>query len=426
MQFKDNGIIRLTTAYTPAEGEGARIAPATYAGKEKTEREPGRAQGPAISDGTATMKLDDNGNIITDGRSRSVVIDSIGSQATRSEQALWNCREELSLPGLVLQEGDKAILEEAVRKKIGDSKANIEETIDFDNLVNFFLNTLNIYNDQSSSWTFPHRHVDGIVRFASSTPDGKTEVWTKNKELKKKLLQASPKDLKTLLEIAPNSAVYGYWLSTGAPINYKVSRSYSYDIIGYGASQINYGSTKIDTLPTASKKYYKITDGSLREYGEKEKGAKEASSLLLGSVPSYSTAHITAESILGKGSILLGQLRALVSQDSTLDTAQQEAAFQALAHIALLGHALKEDTWSLRSGCTLIPERTYWTGVYPGQQEEQLEILTVEDLKQETAQAIAKAQNLGVMGNAESRIPLYLSNSLLTVSVAPFIDSLTK
>lgn len=419
MQFKDNGIIRFTTSYTPAEGEGARIAPATYAGDETA----GRAQGPAISDGTATMKLDDNGNIITDGRSRSVVIDSIGSQATRSEQALWNCREELSLPGLVLQEGDKALLEEVVRKKLDASKAKIEETIDFDDLVDFFLTTLNIYNDQSSSWIFPHRHVDGIVRFASSTPDGKTEVWTKDKELKKKLLQASPKDLKTLLEIAPNSAVYGYWLSTGAPINYKVSRSYSYDIIGYGASQINYGSTKIDTLPTNKDYNYKLENGKLQEV---TKDGKKPSSFLLGSVPSYSTAHITAESILGKGSILLGQLRALVSQDLTLDTAQQEAAFQALAHIALLGHALKEDTWSLRSGCTLIPERTYWTGVYPGQQEEQLEILTVEDLKQETAQAIAKAQNLGVMGNAESRIPLYLSNSLLTVSVAPFIDSLTK
>lgn len=419
MQFKDNGIIRLTTAYTPAEGEGARVAPATYAGEEKT----GREQGPAISENTTTMKLDDNGNIIADGKSRSVVIDSVGSQATRSEQALWNCREELSLPGLVLQEGDKSLLEEAVRKKLDASKAKIEETVDFDDLVDFFLTTLNIYNDQSSSWTFPHRHVDGIVRFASSTPDGKTEVWTKDKELKKKLLQASPKDLKTLLEIAPNSAVYGYWLSTGAPINYKVSRSYSYDIIGYGASQINYGATKLDTFPTNSEKRYELIDGSLRE---KDKASGKASSFLLGSVPSYSTAHITAESILGKGSILLGQLRALVSQDPTLDTAQQEAAFQALAHIALLGHVLKEDTWNLRSGCTLIPERTYWTGIYPGKQEEQLEVLTAEDVKQETAQAIATAQNLGVMGNAESRIPLYLSDSLLAVSVAPFIESLTK
>lgn len=419
MQFKDNGIIRLTTSYTPAEGEGARIAPATYAG----DKDEGREQGPAISENTATMKLDDNGNIIADGRSRSVVIDSIGSQATRSEQALWNCREELSLPGLVLQEGDKAVLEEAVRKKLDSSKAKIEETVDFDDLVDFFLTTLNIYNDQSSSWTFPHRHVDGIVRFASSTPDGKTEVWTKDKALKKKLLQASPKDLKTLLEIAPNSAVYGYWLSTGAPINYKVSRSYSYDIIGYGASQINYGSTKIDTLPTDNDYKYKLENGALQEV---EKDGEKPSKFLLGSVPSYSTAHITAESILGKGSILLGKLRAMVSQDPTLSAEQQEAAFQALAHIALLGHVLKEDTWNLRSGCTLIPERTYWTGIYPGKQEEQLEVLTVEDLKQETAQAIATAQNLGVMGNAESRIPLYLSDSLLAVSVAPFIDSLTK
>ena len=414
MEFQENGIIRFTTSYIPAEGQGAKIAPATYA-EDKDHNIPA---GPAISENVPHVKLGDQGNLIIDGLTRSVVIDSIGSQVTRAESALWGLREELSLPGIVLREGDKELIKNKIDEKYSETSAISKE-----DLTDFFLATVKTYNDESSSWNFPHRHIDGIIRLASSTPDGKTEIWNKDKDLKNRLIQASPRNMRELLKIAPNSAIYGYWLSTGAPINHKVPRSYSNDIIGYGASSVNYGATKISTLPTDSSLQYKMNaQGHLQE---SKKGDK-ASKLLLGSVPSYSTSHVTAENILGKGSLLLGQLRAMLRQDISLSQEEQEAAFQALVHLAVLGHVLKESEWTLRSGCTLIPDATYWTEIAPGNDEKRLDIPTVDEMIQHTKIAVNKAQDMGVLGSKEDIIPIYLSESLLNVSISAFLKGISN
>ena len=414
MEFKENGILQFATSYVPAEGQGAKISPATYA-EDKDHSIPA---GPAISENVPHVQLNDYGEIIIDGHTRSVVIDSIGSQVTRTENALWELREELSLPGIVLREGDTKLIENKIDEKYSD-----KSLISKEDLIDFFLSTVKIYNDESSSWNFPHRHIDGIIRLASSTPDGKTEIWNKDKDLKNRLIQASPRNMRELLKIAPNSAIYGYWLSTGAPINHKVPRSYSNDIIGYGASSVNYGATKISTLPTDSSLQYKMNaQGHLQE---SKKGDK-ASKLLLGSVPSYSTSHVTTENIIGKGSLLLGQLRAMLRQDRSLSPEEQDVAFQALAHLAVLGHLLKDSEWTLRSGCTLVPETMYWTEITPGNTKNSLDIPTVEEMIQQTKIAVEKAQNMGVLGSKDDIIPVYLSESLLNVSVSAFLKGISN
>ena len=414
MEFKENGILQFATSYVPAEGQGAKISPATYA-EDKDHSIPA---GPAISENVPHVQLNDHGEIIIDGHTRSVVIDSIGSQVTRTENALWELREELSLPGIVLREGDTKLIENKIDEKYSD-----KSLISKEDLIDFFLSTVKIYNDESSSWNFPHRHIDGIIRLASSTPDGKTEIWNKDKDLKNRLIQASPRNMRELLKIAPNSAIYGYWLSTGAPINHKVPRSYSNDIIGYGASSVNYGATKISTLPTDSSLQYKMNaQGHLQE---SKKGDK-ASKLLLGSVPSYSTSHVTTENIIGKGSLLLGQLRAMLRQDRSLSPEEQDVAFQALAHLAVLGHLLKDSEWTLRSGCTLVPETMYWTEITPGNTKNSLDIPTVEEMIQQTKIAVEKAQNMGVLGSKDDIIPVYLSESLLNVSVSAFLKGISN
>lgn len=414
MEFKENGILQFATSYVPADGPGAKIAPATYA-EDKDHNIPA---GPAISENVPHVQLNDHGELIIDGHTRSVVIDSIGSQVTRAENALWELREELSLPGIVLREGDTKLIENKIDEKYSD-----KSLISKEDLVDFFLSTVKIYNDESSSWNFPHRHIDGIIRLASSTPDGKTEIWNKDKDLKNRLIQASPRNMRELLKIAPNSAIYGYWLSTGAPINHKVPRSYSNDIIGYGASSVNYGATKISTLPTDSSLQYEMNaQGHLQE---SKKGDK-ASKLLLGSVPSYSTSHVTTENIVGKGSLLLGQLRAMLRQDRSLSPEEQDVAFQALAHLAVLGHLLKDSEWTLRSGCTLVPETMYWTEITPGNTKNSLDIPTVDEMIQHTKIAVNKAQDMGVLGSKEDIIPIYLSESLLNVSIPAFLKGLSN
>ena len=415
MKFEENGIIRFTTEYIPAEGPGAEIAPSTYAEDSDTNT----PAGPAFSENVPHAKLTDNGDIIMDGRTTSVVLDSKGSQATRAENALWNLREELSLPGLVFREGDVSLIE----KKIADVYKG-DALIDTEDLVKHYLSQLKIYNDESSSWTFPHRHIDGNVQQASSTPDGKTKIWTGDEDLKNKLINASPRNMRNFLKIAPNAAIYGFWLSKGAPINHKISRSYSHDIIGYGVSPVHYGATKISNLPTDASARYIEVDGHLQE-SDKNKG-KKASELLLGSVPAHSSSHVAAETILGKGTLLLGQLRALLSQDKSLSEEEQRAAFQALAHLAVLGHLLKETEWTLRSGCTLIPTQTYWTELTPGNLHKNLDIPSIEDVLHDTRLAMQRAQDMGVMGSKDDIIPIYLSDSLLNVSVPSFIKRLTK
>lgn len=126
MRYKPQGIIQFATSYTPAEGPGARISPATYA----EDRSQGHPAGPAFSESTPIRYLDDEGNITLGEDAMSVVIDSRQSQTTRSENALWDLRDELDISGIVIREGDESIIKNEVEKKLKSKKMDKSFSVD--------------------------------------------------------------------------------------------------------------------------------------------------------------------------------------------------------------------------------------------------------------------------------------------------------
>lgn len=418
--FSPSGVIRISTNYVPAEGHGASISPATYAGDEKA----GRPAGAAWTESTPMRTLDAEGNIVLGESKSSVIIDSQASQTTRAENSLWELRDELSLPGIVVSEPEtdvlKDVFEAAFARAVKAGK--ISANYDKETLMADYLTRLNFKSSSISSWTLPHRHIDGLIRIATTDSSGNTskEVWKEKGELYNKLISASPQQLKTLMTLSPNSLLYGFWLSSGAPLLHKVARSYSYDISGYGANKISYGSTKMSTLPTdASLRYVENKEGELVEGNS----GKRASEMLLGSVPSFSTKNVTAESILGSGAITSGALWANVNKDSSVGMEQKEAAFDALMHLGILGSMATLQQWDLRSGTSLIPEHTFFTEITP-QGQKSLDFGTFDEFKLETLGAIQRAQELEIFGTAEDREVVYAGKSLATVSASAFLSGL--
>lgn len=418
--FSPSGVIRISTNYVPAEGHGASISPATYAGDEKA----GRPAGAAWTESTPMRTLDAEGNIVLGESKSSVIIDSQASQTTRAENSLWELRDELSLPGIVVSEPEtdvlKDVFEAAFARAVKAGK--ISANYDKETLMADYLTRLNFKTASISSWTLPHRHVDGLIRIATTDSSGNTskEVWKEKGELYNKLISASPQQLKTLMTLSPNSLLYGFWLSSGAPLLHKVARSYSYDISGYGANKISLGSTKMSTLPTdASLRYVENKEGELVEGNS----GKRASEMLLGSVPSFSTKNVTAESILGSGAITSGALWANVNKDSSVGMEQKEAAFDALMHLGILGSMATLQQWDLRSGTSLIPEHTFFTEITP-QGQKSLDFGTFDEFKLETLGAIQRAQELEIFGTAEDREVVCAGKSLATVSASAFLSGL--
>lgn len=418
--FSPSGVIRISTSYVPAEGHGASISPATYAGDEKS----GRPAGAAWTESTPMRTLDADGNITLGASKPSVIIDSQASQTTRAENALWELRDELSLPGIVVSEPETDVLKDVFEAAFARAlkAGKISANYDKEALMCDYLTRLNFKADNISSWTLPHRHIDGLIRIATTDSSGNTskEVWKEKGELYHRMISASPQQLKTLMTLSPNSLLYGFWLASGAPLLHKVARSYSYIISGYGANKVSYGSTKMSTLPTdASLRYVENKEGDLVEGNS----GKRASEMLLGSVPSFSTKNVTAESILGSGAITSGALWANVNKDSSVGMEQKEAAFDALMHLGILGSMATLQQWDLRSGTSLIPERTFFTEITP-QGQKSLDFGTFDEFKSETLSAIQRAQELEIFGTAEDREVVYAGKSLATVSASAFLSGL--
>lgn len=419
MRYTPRGIIQFATSYTPAEGPGARISPSTYAEDAKQ----GHPAGPAFSPSTPIRTLDEKGNVILGEDAMSVVIDSLQSQITRTENALWDLRDELDLSGIVIREGDENIIKNEVEKKLKAKK--LDKDFSVEDIYNHYKENVNLHDDFLSSWTVSHRHVDGNIRLASIDPEGKKEMWkSKNMDgLYGRISRTSSSNMKELLTLSPNLALYGFWLSSGALTRHRESRNYGYEINAYDAHRVYYGATKLSHLPTSSQTQYKRdADGVFREA---KKGIKP-SEALLGSVPAFSTSTVTARNILGTGSLKAGKLWSTLGKDHHITREQREAAFDALMSLAMLGASLAADVWTLRSGCTLIPEESFVTEIAGAHKTRHLDTLDTEVLLDQAKEDIIKAQKVDIFGGAKDREVLYFSPSLASISLDAFLSEATK
>lgn len=412
-------VVSSTSDMVPSSGAGTAVAAPTYmvddkVGSPKIALTPVGPQRRVDEDGTAFVVTDPDSGLAVEGP--NVNLDTVGSQATRMENALWGLREELDLPGVTITAGDdtdQARLRDefdkkwaaAVKKGPAETTERLKE-IGQETAWEGFVTAMGLKTGEVSSWTLAHRHVDGHIRGArpaDAITDTET-VWDGRSEVYTRLTSAGPGNLLDLLHFSPNSVLFGFWLSSGAPINHKTPRAITSEITGYGARQVAHGATKGAPWPA--------TKGMLTDVDGKLLTKMEPSQVGLGQIPvpvaTDTSALVTCTDIIATTTVSLTLLRRHLHR-GVPDRKQADSAATALVALSVLGRALTlEDAW-LRSGCELIDTSTTWQARGRGDRANgglvNLPITSNEALTL-AQEALGAARELGALGTRADSIML--------------------
>lgn len=370
----DTAGLVIETELTPLGGRSTAVAPPTYA-RERGDRskDPNFAETEnafiPVKDGEGwhrEIRRDDQGPVLA----KRVLIDSVASQSGRAETALWDIQEtlELVLPGITI-----------TGEYDGDPVTEVERQ-----LAETLKTTI-------STWTAPHRQADAWIRFAQ-TETGQ-QVWQESApdSVRSLITSTSTATGERLYSNFPNSAVFGYWLSTGTAARHKLPRAYSSEVVGYGAQPVTTGTTKLDAAGGASdKSKVKVaTDGKLT-IGSGSKPADAG----FGQIPRHPvTTGYVCELILQQSSLSLTVLRSLRFQDQRV----KDAALTVLTLLGMLGHYLAGRDGFLRSNCSLVAVTERWGWMRRGQlHPEPLAVGGFDELKDALLEAIGHAETLGL------------------------------
>lgn len=335
--FDDRSTVGLAIEHDlePLEGAHAPVAPPTYKGTSGGSEFPVSQEAPIPEPNAggwlSGVRRDETGAAVTDP---SVVLDSVASQAGRAESALWQHRSELGgLPAFVVSAPDDA--------------------------------NEHVAGMSLSSWQASHRHVDAWFKYAAEHP-GEAPLWKDpNGDGRMKSLLTrinSTSDAREAFAYAPNSLLYGWWLSSGVARLHRQARVYRSEIVGYGARAHHGGATKWDPIPSG-----KATELSRADFGApvKQKGAPvkqkqedqaRPSELGFGLVPGNVTVQgFTCERIAARATVSLSGLRGMRYGSEASEPQRRRAASVALLTLALAGDLLGRQDTLLRSGCDLMP-----------------------------------------------------------------------
>lgn len=364
----------------PVAGIGTPVSPPTYAGKEEDPVTGKKIPLFAVSDGVPVPQANNDGwyqDLESDPnesgirRAAQVIIDSVGSQSGRAETALL-ASDALGTPA-------PGIFVKGTRIE-GDS----EEVEDVSSLN---AQTADALSHEISTWTAAHREADAWIKFAQ-TPD-KKQVWEEGalndgRVVKDIIISANPDRGEVLYSFFPNSAIYGYWLSSGTALRHRMPRSYSSQIVGYAAQGIKSAATMLDDTGGASGS----SKVEVRQHRLVSGGKKKPSDVGFGPVPGSPRVHAySCELILQRATISLATLRRIRFQNSDV----QEAALTVLVLMAMLGHVLANEDGFLRSGCALAVTETKWGWRLQGNPAGKLEELQVGDVGE-----VQEALNLAI------------------------------
>lgn len=414
--------IKATSDMVPAYGRGSRISPATYGdiGVALTENSILKRIG---ASGRAEVVLDDAGRAVT---GPVAIVDSTASSATRAENALWRLREELDLPGIVFTCQDEELIAEAVKlalKKLAKNidPANRPDTPEaVDELVAAVAYAIDPTKAAVSSWTLPHRHVDGAVRHGllAGTDD---RVWDGHGNLYHRLSTAGPRALRELMLLSPNSVLHGFWLSSGAPVAHKLPRSVTTDVVAYDAHRMKYGATQMAVWEAHANV---LTDADGEVFiGKSQKGFKKPSELNISGVPSTAANMITAGDIIGTSTLSVGHLRRVFATSADMDDHQRDAATVALSALAILGRLLTLEDGFLRSNCDLVDESTVWESLGRGGAGDLLDLPTTSaEFMPVVADALDDARELGVFGSSADRACVEMSPRQRNLHVTSYVQ----
>lgn len=380
----DTAGLVIETELTPLGGPSTAVAPPTYA-RETTDRskdpnfaETENAFVPAKdSEGWhRAIRRGDEGPVLA----RRVLIDSVASQSGRAETALWDIQEDLGLelPGITVTGAYDGEPANEVERGIADA---LRTTI--------------------STWTAPHRQADAWVRFAE-TESGR-QVWQEDApdSVKSLITSTSAATGERLYRNFPNSALYGYWLSSGTATRHRLPRAYSSEVVGYGAQPVTTGTTKLDAAGGASDKS-KVKIGADRQLVTGSGG--KPSSAGFGQVPSQPvTTGYVCDLILQQTSLSLAVLRSLTFRDQEV----KDAALTVLTLLGMLGHRLAGRDGFLRSGCSLVAVEERWGWMRRGHlHPEPLAVGEFDELKEALLEAIQDTEALGLAFAAPVRLRL--------------------
>lgn len=377
--------VRAIIELQPAGGPGDKIFPASYADGKYAEEN-------RVNPNTGEI-------------SKSVLLDSVASQANRAELALlkaWR-RNEIAFP----------------LPRIDFSSAR--DLVDFDELT---------------ALETPHRLADAIFR--DSEIDN---VLFRRTDFGKAMTDATPRDCAALYKLCPTALIFGQWDSTGPKggLGSKFQRAYCSEIVGHDAQLGVKTASRIDPLQmgqfASNDLVYNSADPEDVWTTEEDEAARNGKGELIhasrrgtagaAGQPSKINHGNIAPSVdesLGGATIRRAVQTAVISYPALrklgfrgYSPAQEDASRAALAAlgIAALAYAI-EDGYDLRSRCFLIPteEPRLQTLARNGKTARTTDI----DSKSAAAtfkDAVAEAEKLGVTWNSVG-LQLTPSKKLIT------------
>ena len=321
----------------PIDGAHAPVAPPTYASEDNSSKEPVLPVSPDtplpepnVDGWLSGVRRDGAGGAVT---APSVVLDSVAAQSGRAEAALWELREELGgLPAFVVTSPEDA-----------DRYAS---------------------GVVLSSWQAAHRHVDAWFKYAAEQ-SGAGPLWAEESPVQSLLARINTtSDAREAFAYAPNSMMYGFWLSYGAAQLHRQPRVYRSEIVGYGAHEHRAGTTKSDPVPASRDSVLSRSAVGLtakNTSSKKQADLVKPSELGFGLMPQPVRARqFSCERIAARASVSLSALRRMRYGSEAGERERRRAGSVALMVLALAGDVLGRQDTLLRSGCDLMPVASRW------------------------------------------------------------------
>lgn len=307
----DDAMVVVRSRFKPDE-EGAKVAPPTY--PEGTVVTVDTANGPR--DARTPYILEDR--LLDEAPRRTVLLDSVQSQANRAEEALHHLVSSGRLPY---------------------PQFEVVAAVDADRTVRI------------PSLRLPHRYADAYLRdsLLDGTPLDRTAVG-------RALQLSTPEDATALYRRSPESLVFGAWNSQRKGRQAKFPRVYRSEVVGLDPVMGSRRAGRMDpeNLTGAARQLpdgdweYAVPDGS------KAKGEKLSERGLGNIAPGEAPGGVTISSAVRFATLSFAGLRRIGFGATGEDAAASARA--ALAALALLADraAFTQPSLWLRSGCDLV------------------------------------------------------------------------
>lgn len=346
----DGIAFRLRARLQPAGGPGDKVFPPTYAkGQDAKEQATKYATEIRVVDGE---------------RKKSVLLDSVASQANRMELALLRTRErgQLRLPLVTVDFGS-----------------------DFPEL------------GKISALQAPHRVYDAILRDCTL---GDTAF--RASDVGRRLTDASPSDARAMLEHCPTALVFGAWDSTGprGGAGHKFQRALVSEVVGIGFEPGTKVGSRLDPLQISAAVRLDIPKDDSDAWTVDEKGKaknrpSEVNHSNIAPTRDDEAGGVTFEHALHTAVLSLPALRRLRFGD--WDATKTAAAQTLLAALGLLAITLqRREGYDFRSRCTLIPEGPAPLELVLADGTSRAHALSVDDAHALFAAALDQARAAGV------------------------------